>query len=373
VTEVAASGAGAVRPDLGAARLLRALLEAADYGLMQGLLRTSHLRSPFIEPFTEPRILDAISVCPPLSQILLRVLTLGETLPRDEAEAVLGADVVGELLTAGVLEPVEQDVRSRFIVTAYLGRYLLASPPLWLRPYDPAEPIAYIGPESYWLGRFVVNAAERGRVLDLCAGAGLLSLLAGGEATIGVELDPAAAEVAAFNVALNGLEEAVELRVGDLYGPVAGERFDLIVANPPFLPAPSGVTLPICGDGGSHGEDVLRRIVLGVEEHLSPGGQALVYGEGFGDEDEPVFASWLRERVAGSGLRCVIYLGAEQSAEAAGITLRQLWQAAGASEELAYEAWGRLFDELEAPMHYSFVVKLGRGSGTVSVRRLIAI
>ena len=74
---------------------------------------------------------------------------------------------------------------------------------------------------------------------------------------------------------------------GDLFGPVAGERFDLVIANPPFLPAPAGVMLPLCGNGGPTGDRVLQRILAGVEEHLTADGRALIYGEDLGRRTSP--------------------------------------------------------------------------------------
>ena len=92
-----------------------------------------------------------------------------------------------------------------------------------------------------------------------------------------------------------GGHDHVSVVEGDLFGPVAGERFDLVIANPPFLPAPAGVTLPLCGDGGPTGDEVLRRILAGLEEHLTADGRALIYGEDLGSEDEPGIAVWIRE------------------------------------------------------------------------------
>jgi hypothetical protein len=81
---------------------------------------------------------------------------------------------------------------------------------------------------------------------------------------------------------------------GDLFAPVGDRRFDLITANPPFVPAPSqdvGFR-----DGGPTGEDVQRRIVIGLPKHLAEGGIAQIVtqlGERRGESLERRFRTWL--------------------------------------------------------------------------------
>ena len=142
------------------------------------------------------------------------------------------------------------------------------TPPAHAAAFRPEDPVAYIGQESLFFAQFVVGAERCDRALDLGAGAGLLSVLAPGREVVAVELDPFAAEVARFNVSMGG-HDHVGVVEGDLFGPVAGERFDLVIANPPFLPAPAGVMLPLCGNGGPTGDRMLQRVLAGVEEHLT--------------------------------------------------------------------------------------------------------
>jgi len=63
------------------------------------------------------------------------------------------------------------------------------------------------------------------------------------------------------------------VREGDLYRPVRGARFDLILANPPFVAARTRG--PAYHSGGPRGDRVLRRVVAGWEAHLRDGGRAL--------------------------------------------------------------------------------------------------
>ncbi len=119
------------------------------------------------------------------------------------------------------------------------------------------------------------------RVLDLCTGSGLLALTA---ALRGVR-DVTAIDVsrrALLTVRLNARLNRVRVRTlrGCLLEPVAGERFDAIVSNPPYVPAAAG-DLPRRGprrawEAGTDGRALLDRILAEAPGHLRPGGRLLV-------------------------------------------------------------------------------------------------
>jgi carbamoyltransferase len=113
------------------------------------------------------------------------------------------------------------------------------------------------------------------RILDLCTGSGIQALQcsAVAERIVAVDINPRAAAMVRLNAQLNGIEN-IEARVGDLYAPAAGESFDLIIANPPFVASPYAAA-PSYHSGGPTGDRVLRRIVAGLGEHLGPGGRAV--------------------------------------------------------------------------------------------------
>jgi HemK-related putative methylase len=118
-----------------------------------------------------------------------------------------------------------------------------------------------------------VAARDGERVLDLCTGSGIQALSVAGRAqsVVAVDIGRRAAALARANAALN--ERSIEVREGDLYAPVRGERFDLILANPPFVPARARG--PAYHSGGPRGDRVLRRVVAGWQAHLRDGGRAL--------------------------------------------------------------------------------------------------
>lgn len=118
-------------------------------------------------------------------------------------------------------------------------------------------------------------------VLDLCTGSGVLALraaAAGAREVVAVDVS----RRAVMSVRMSARAEGLHVRAvrGDLYAPVAGRRFGLVVSNPPYLPAPEAA-LPRRGasrawEGGHDGRAVLDRVVAGAPAHLAPGGALLV-------------------------------------------------------------------------------------------------
>jgi release factor glutamine methyltransferase len=118
------------------------------------------------------------------------------------------------------------------------------------------------------------------QVLDMGTGSGVCAVHAARHArrVVAVDINPAAVRCASLNVALNGLERQVEVRLGDLFAPVAGERFDLILFNPPFLRGPPRDER----DRAWRSLDVAERFAAGIRGHLAPQGAALVVLSSFG-------------------------------------------------------------------------------------------
>jgi hypothetical protein len=127
-----------------------------------------------------------------------------------------------------------------------------------------------VGSSSVTLSELTVRRHSR-RSLDLGTGCGVQALLAAphSDAVIAGDRNPRAVAFAAFNAALNGAD-TVECRQGDLFAPVAGERFDLIVSNPPFVISPDRSYL--YRDADVEGDALCRQVVRQGAGHLEPGG-----------------------------------------------------------------------------------------------------
>ncbi|HEU0206997.1 MAG TPA: methyltransferase [Pseudolysinimonas sp.] len=114
-------------------------------------------------------------------------------------------------------------------------------------------------------------------VLDLGTGCGIQAMHASRWArrVVATDISERALAFAGLNAALNGIAN-IEFRLGSLFDPVAGERFDRIVSNPPFVITPRSSTVPEYGyrDGGMVGDELVEAVVTGAHDHLVEGGIA---------------------------------------------------------------------------------------------------
>lgn len=127
-------------------------------------------------------------------------------------------------------------------------------------------------------GRLIAADAA---VLDLGTGSGVCALFAARHAhrVVAVDINPEAVRCAAVNALMNRLDARITLRQGDLFAPVADERFDLVLFNPPFIVgAPKDAR-----DAAWRSSDLPQRFAAGLAAHLRPCGAALVLLSSFGD------------------------------------------------------------------------------------------
>ncbi|BDV32404.1 DUF7059 domain-containing protein [Microbacterium terricola] len=120
-----------------------------------------------------------------------------------------------------------------------------------------------------------------GRALDLGSGCGIQALRVrrAADGVVATDISARAVWFTRLNARLNGVD-GIETRGGSLFEPVAGEQFDRIVSNPPFVITPRAADVPAYEyrDGGMVGDDLVAAFVTGVGEHLAPGGVAQLLG-----------------------------------------------------------------------------------------------
>ncbi len=209
-------------------------------------------------------------------------------LPLDMLAPFLDAHLL-ETEIAALLQVFERRVKER-VPAAYITREA------WLHGYQfyvdervivPRSLIAELLQERFapWLD----ETQPVQTVLDLCTGSGCLAILAAetfSEAKVdAVDLSADALAVAQRNVATYKLNARLNLYQGDLYAPLpAPRRYDLIIANPPYVNEASMHELPaeyqheprLALAGGSDGMDIVRRIVEGARQWLTPHGMLII-------------------------------------------------------------------------------------------------
>ncbi|MBC7725256.1 MAG: methyltransferase [Burkholderiaceae bacterium] len=220
--------------------------------------------------------------------MLARFFVLGLPVPRPALEAALpslGVDGVLALsLGAGdtVIRPLMELRPHSFVDSAGVGSWLIAS--------DLGETVTGaalredhvlgVGGASSTLASLMIHRQVES-VLDLGTGCGIQALHSSRHArrVVATDISARALDIARLNARLNAVTN-IEFRLGSLFDPVVGERFDHIVSNPPFVITPRLATVPAYEyrDGGMVGDDLVAAVIGGVAGHLTPGGIAQLLG-----------------------------------------------------------------------------------------------
>jgi ribosomal protein L3 glutamine methyltransferase len=250
-------------------------------------------------------VLDHVRVAASALKKARVVFAHGTTDPVAEAAFIVGEtlglhpdaveDAAGRRVTKAMAAKIHALVQQR-IATRKPAAYLLNK--IYMRglPFFVDErtivPRSFIGEllDEHFAGDMGLqlrDPSQVSRVLDLCTGSGCLAILAArafpNAAVDAVDLSDDALAVARRNVADHGLTRRIRLVQGDLFATLRGERYDVIISNPPYvddegmagLPAESGHEPRLAFDGGSDGIDLVRRILDDAKAHLEQGGGLL--------------------------------------------------------------------------------------------------
>lgn len=201
---------------------------------------------------------------------LARLLLLGLDVDLARARAALAPLDLDRLADAGLLRDSAHGVRSRIQMLPYEG-LLIASD---LPGSASFEEVTAPGPSARTLASLTVRRHAR-TALDLGSGGGVQGLLLArhADAVVLSDVSAKARGMADLNAQLNTIEN-VELRSGDWFEPVAGERFDLIAANLPYVISPE--VSYVHRDNHLERDALSHSVVERVGEHLTEGGFAHV-------------------------------------------------------------------------------------------------
>ncbi|HEX8780682.1 MAG TPA: class I SAM-dependent methyltransferase [Nocardioides sp.] len=233
---------------------------------------------------------------------LVRLFLLQATVTQEQAERALPG-LVDRLCADGILERSVGEVAARLDCRPYAadGTDLWVvsdlTPGLDGAPVRVgAEHVLGISSASTSLAQLTIREPV-GRALDLGTGCGVQALHLAGHAAdvVATDVNQRALRVARINAALN--EVSVDVRDGSFFEPVAGERFDLIATNPPFVISPATGERLVYRDSGLPGDRVVEHVVRAGPDHLTDGGWLQVLANWVIERDRPWderLAGWLR-------------------------------------------------------------------------------
>ncbi|MTD16484.1 methyltransferase [Nakamurella sp. YIM 132087] len=297
----------------------------------------------------------------PLST-LIRLFLLGTTESSAAVRAALPATGIERAVANGALELVGEDVRagldirphaddeSEFLVVSDLDSDTRPGP-------VHAEHVLGIGAASITLANAVIRE-QVGTALDIGVGCGIQSVHLASHAgyITATDVSTRALALAGATARLNG--QTWDLRQGSLFSPVAGERFDLIVSNPPFVIG-TGRKQYTYRDSGVAGDGICEQLIRGLPDHLNEGGTAQLLANWIVRED----TDW-RDRVgswvAATGLDgWVVQRELADPAEYVALWLKDAGETGGQAEATA-RAWLEWFRAEKVA---------GIGMGVLTLRR----
>ncbi|NQT40042.1 MAG: class I SAM-dependent methyltransferase [Planctomycetes bacterium] len=290
---------------------------------------------------------------------LVRLFLMGRDVPTDAVDDALGTSQRERLVAAGLLHETPRGIRCEAALLPYDD--LLVARDLWPeytgRPMAP-DYVLGVGPASQAVANLTVRRPVDA-ALDLGTGSGVQALLTASHAgkVVATDTNPRALAFAALNARLNGIDN-IELRCGSLYEPVADDRFDLIVSNPPFVISPR-TEFEYC-DGGLQGDSLSQQVIGGAPELLREGGFATVLFN-WHHRDESDWAQRPKQWVASRG--CDAWLICSDTADPLNYAASWLRNAAVGDVESS----GRLLDRW---LDYYRRLDIGRiSTGAILLRR----
>jgi hypothetical protein len=238
-------------------------------------------------------------------ETLVRLFLLQTTVAAAEAEAALPG-LVDRLAAEGFLERSVGEVAARLDCRPYAAD----DDELWVvSDLTPgldggpqrvgADHVLGISAASTSLAQLTIRDRV-GSALDLGTGCGVQALHLAGHAdrVVATDVNQRALRLARFNAELNEVAATVEVRDGSFFEPVAGERYDLIATNPPFVISPATGTRLVYRDSGLPGDQVVEHIVRAAPDHLTEGGWCQILANWVISADRPWderLAGWLTD------------------------------------------------------------------------------
>jgi len=295
---------------------------------------------------------------------ITKLFLLGATVDAGDAGAALQPLGVERLVSTGLIELVHDTVRPLARLAPH-GDYYVTSD---LDARDTCfDYVPGIQAPSVTLAKLAVRRRVES-ALDLGTGCGIQALLAAKHAdrVVASDVNPRALAFAEFNALLNGID-GIDFRLGAQFEPVEGERFDLIVSNPPYVISPDASYA--YRDNDSPADELCRSIVHDAAGFLTDGGFAHVLVSWSHDPGGD-WAAPLEEWLAGGCDAWLLHYRTNDPLTHAASWLRPLGETDPTAYERALDRWTGHLSELGIDaIGYGAVVLRGRATGRRWIRR----
>jgi methylase of polypeptide subunit release factors len=206
--------------------------------------------------------------------VLIRLFGLFDAASEDDARRAFAPLALEEVLATGVVSRAPDGIRASVGLSSFEGLLVAHDRYEGSEPHLARDHVLGVNPATTSLADLTVRLPVES-ALDVGCGGGVQALLAARHArqVVGVDVNPRALSLARFNARLNGVEN-VEWLEGDLFAPVAGRRFDLVVSNPPYVISPESTYT--FRDAGRRGDALSAEVVRSAADHLQEGGFATI-------------------------------------------------------------------------------------------------
>jgi methylase of polypeptide subunit release factors len=313
---------------------LRAALDHAGFTIerLEDALGTHELSARHVDTVVHARRLDGDDAFTTLA----RLFVVGVRVARIAAAEAVAPLPLEALERLGLVRGEGDDMRPLVRLVPHGDYYVCSDLHHEIALEMPSDYVPGIQAPSVTLAKLAVRR-DAGAALDLGTGCGIQALLAARHCkrVVATDVNSRALGYAAFNARLNGVDD-VDFRLGAAFEPVEGDRFDLVVSNPPYVISPDASYA--YRDSGMAVDDLCRGIVEGVPRFLAGGGFA------------HVLVSWAHERgrwaeplrgwVSGRGCDAwLLHFGSQDPLSHSAQWLAPLGEADPAAYENALDRW----------------------------------
>lgn len=310
-----------------------------------------------------PLLLHRAGTDTPLS-ILARLFYCGASVDAEEVDDLLPPDVLTALAGTGLVQSGADGFSAPFMMLPLEEHFLAMDHSTTVERGDDPNVILMLNPTTLMLYHAAIRRRTR-RTLEVGTGCGAVGLAAAlqSDQVVATDLNQRAVDVTRFNAWLNGLDN-VDCRQGSLFEPVAGERFDVILSNPPFFITPDFESDLVFCQNPDQLDALCMGLLRAAPDHLEEGGWLQMLFEWVAVEGEP-WQERLNRFVANSGCDVFLIVGAVQDpARYAHDRIRELGRSLRHARENAFADWMAYYRHFGVTAIYRGLIAMRRRSGT---------